>query len=135
MPSRSRIAVTTVCVGGLLIWGILWPWLTIMINVRNGEKIKESLLASLTERYPALAFGGGAGKGLSLEEGPSVSIWISSRSDPKIRKEMLDFIPAETKSRNLQASIYLEFEMEKKRFVLYKSRKMGMEWEEQKSWQ
>ncbi len=132
MSSRPRSVAVSLVVS-LLLWGIVWPIVSIMMNVRTGHKIKEALLVSLKEKYPGHAFSGGVGKGSSLEEGPGVGIDILSKSDPQVRKEMLNFITEEIEDNQYGASFYVDFELENKRFVLYKSRKKGLEWEEERA--
>lgn len=127
----SRVGKVVLCCLGLWIMAMVLQVVAIMLNIRSGTKIQESLLTTLRERYPDQSFvKRGVGKGGAFEEGPSVSFHISSRPDPQARKEMLDFIVTETESKKYRATIYLVFEAENKEFTLYRSRKLGLNWEE-----
>lgn|GEM_PF-6511079 len=127
MSTRARIVVATVCVFGLLLWGIGWPLFTIFLNLKTGTEAQESLLTSLRQKYPDHAFAKG-GVGF---QGPSVGIRISSRPNPQVKKEMLGFVADEIEIRKCRVDIILDFMIENQRLLLYKSSKMG-EWIEER---
>lgn len=131
MSKNRRNLLVAICIVGFLIWGIVWPLITIFMSLRSGSEIQEALLATLKEKYPDHTFQKrGVGYG-STPGIPSVRIGVLSKPNDEVKKDMLSFLASEVAQRKLVVSLSIEFEKDNKKFILRKSKNLIFEWEEE----